>query len=55
MGGDPARKRNEGRTAISVAELCDLYLEKEVAHKRPLTLKSDCGRIGYHIKDVSSR
>ncbi|MBV8848064.1 MAG: integrase arm-type DNA-binding domain-containing protein, partial [Methylobacteriaceae bacterium] len=52
LGGDPARKRKEERTAITVAELCDQYLAEGVAHKKALTLKSDRGRVEHHIKPL---
>ncbi len=54
-GEDPAHKRNLGRREMTVAELCDLYLDEGVATKRPLTIKYDRGRIERHIKPLIGR
>jgi integrase len=60
-GGDPAADRKAARRAVSVTELCDLYLaEAEGARvltrsKRPKkasTLAADRGRIAAHIKPL---
>jgi hypothetical protein len=42
---DPAAKRNADRQAITLSELCDLYLAEGAAHKKASTLKADRGRI----------
>lgn len=59
-GSDPITERNAERVAMTVAELCDLYLEKVtglVQHrhgrpKKPSTLATDRGRIARHIKPL---
>ena len=51
-GQDPAEKRNADRKAISFAELCDLYLNEGVAHKKASTLRVDRGRIELHLKPL---
>jgi Arm DNA-binding domain len=51
-GIDPAARRDADRQAITVSELCDLYLAEGVAHKKPLTLKADRGRILHHLKPL---
>jgi integrase len=54
-GTDPADKRQTDRKALTVAELCDLYLAEGVAHKKPSTLKADRGRIEHHVKPLLGR
>ena len=49
-GEDPAERKSEERRAMTVAELCDLYLAEGAAHKKASTLKADLGRILHHIK-----
>jgi integrase len=51
-GEDPAQQRFAGRRAMTVAELCDLYLTEGAAHKKASTLKVDRGRIVHHIKPL---
>ena len=51
-GVDPASDKQADREAITIAELCDLYLAEGVAHKKTLTLQSDRGRIANHIKPL---
>jgi site-specific recombinase XerD len=51
-GQDPAQTRTAERQAVTVAELCDLYLAEGSAHKKPSTLKADRGRINHHIKPL---
>ena len=60
-GADPASRRQESRTAPTVAGLCDQYLEAAEAgrlltrHKHPekaSTLQTDRGRIERHIKPL---
>jgi Arm DNA-binding domain len=57
-GGDPAGAKKEARTAATVGELCDLYLEGCLADriltrrqttKKPSTLAGDKARIERHI------
>jgi hypothetical protein len=52
QGIDPADKRRYDRQAISFAELCDLYLAEGVAHKKTSTIRSDRGRIEFHLKPL---
>ncbi|HZF36169.1 MAG TPA: Arm DNA-binding domain-containing protein, partial [Candidatus Angelobacter sp.] len=58
-GGDPAAKRAANRDALTVSELCDLYLAaadkglingKRGRAKKASTLATDRGRIVRHIK-----
>ena len=51
-GGDPADTRTAERNAITMAELCDLYLAEGSIHKKASTLRSDRGRIAHHIKPL---
>jgi integrase len=54
-GHDPAERRNAERKALTVSELCDLYLAEGATHKKPSTLKADRGRIAHHIKPLLGR
>jgi integrase len=49
-GRDPQAERAKGREALSVAELCDLYLAEGVATKKASTIALDRGRVAGHIK-----
>ena len=60
-GRDPQREKREARTAITIAELCDAYLEAARAGlvitrfrraKRPSTVAIDEGRIARHVKPL---
>jgi integrase len=51
-GQDPAQLRAEERKALTMAELCDLYLSEGATHKKPSTLRADRGRIVHHIKPL---
>lgn len=51
-GEDPAIVRSAERRAMTVADLCDLYLAEGATHKKPSTLKADRGRITHHIKPL---
>jgi integrase len=60
-GGDPAGAKREARTAATVAELCDVYLEgcragriltRRQTTKKPATLVGDEARIERHIKPL---
>jgi integrase len=60
-GRDPQREKREVREAITVAELCDRYLEAARAGlvttrfkrpKRPATIAIDEGRVSRHIKPM---
>jgi integrase len=51
-GKDPSAQRKQQRSDFTVSQLCDLYLQKGVAHKKASTLKTDAGRIERHIKKL---
>jgi integrase len=51
-GQDPAQLRAEERKALTVGDLCDLYLSEGASHKKPSTLRADRGRIVHHIKPL---
>jgi integrase len=51
-GGDPAVDKQEARRALTVAELCDIYLKEGCATKKASTLATDRGRIERHIKPL---
>ncbi len=51
-GKDPMSGRDEARSDITLAELCDLYLSDGVGHKRESTIIIDKGRIERHIKPL---
>ena len=54
-GEDPASRRQEDRKRISVAQLCDLYLENGCSTKKQSTITTDKGRIERHIKPLLGR
>jgi integrase len=51
-GEDPAAAKQEARAALTVAELCDVYLAEACATKKSSTLATDRGRIDRHIKPL---
>jgi integrase len=54
-GGDPSAERHASRTAITVSELCDLYLADAMGRIKPSTLAMDCSRIECHVKSLIGR
>ena len=54
-GQDPAEDRTRVRQAITVAELCDLYLSEGVATKKASTVAMDRTRIELHVKPLLGR
>ncbi len=54
-GQDPAEDRTRARQAITVAELCELYLLQGVAAKKAPTVAKDRGRIELHVKPLLGR
>ena len=60
-GGDPARAKKEARTAATVSELCDLYLDgcyagriltRQQMPKKSSTLAGDKARVERHIRPL---
>lgn len=54
-GSDPAANLQRKRAEITVAQLCDLYLDPEnggCADKKSSTVRTDRSRIGAHIKPL---
>ena len=51
-GEDPAKDKQDAKKQMTVAELCDLYVEQGCATKKPSTLVTDKGRIERHIKPL---
>jgi integrase len=51
-GRDPAMARQADRKALTFDEMIDLYLAEGVGHKKPSTLKADCGRIEHHLRPL---
>ncbi len=49
---DPAEDRTRARQAITVTELCDLYLSEGVANKKASTVAMDRNRIELHVKPL---
>ena len=63
-GGDPAKLKAGARAAVTMSELCDMYIrEAERGHvisrrgtpKKASTLRTDRGRIDRHIKPLLGR
>jgi integrase len=51
-GADPSAERRRLRGAITVAELCDLYLEEAKGRVKASTLAMDRSRIQTHVKPL---
>lgn len=54
-GEDPAKEKQDEKKQITVAQLCDLYLESGVGTKKASTIATDRGRIERHIKPLLGR
>ncbi|MEQ8481770.1 MAG: tyrosine-type recombinase/integrase [Hoeflea sp.] len=54
-GEDPAKEKQEEKKQITLAQLCDLYLENGVGTKKASTVATDHGRIERHIKPLLGR
>ncbi len=54
-GADPVATRKADHQALTLAELCDLYLAEGALHKKKSTLKADRGRIVHHLKPLLGR
>jgi integrase len=48
-GRDPSESRATGRKALTFAEVCDLYFQEGIAHKKASTLRSDRSRWKLHL------
>ena len=51
-GDDPSAQRKAARQALSVAELCDMYLKAGEGRIKPSTLAMDRSRIETHVKPL---
>ena len=51
-GEDPAKDKQDEKKQITVAQLCDLYLEQGIGTKKSSTIGTDRGRIERHIKPL---
>ncbi len=54
-GKDPQNQKMEERAAVTVSDLCDVYLAEGCATKKVSTLKTDKGRIERHTKPLLGR
>ena len=54
-GGDPSAERHAARAAITVSELCDLYLADAKGRIKASTLAMDRSRIECHVKPLIGR
>jgi integrase len=54
-GSDPSADRHTVRGAITVSELCDLYLSEAKARIKASTLAADISRIETHVKPLIGR
>jgi integrase len=51
-GLNPSKKKNAAKGDLTFGQLCDLYLEEGIAHKKASTIRSDRGRIALHLKPL---
>ena len=51
-GGDPSAERRALRAAVTVAQLCDLYLQDAKDRIKASTLAADRSRIETHVKPL---
>lgn len=54
-GEDPAKEKQDEKKQITVAQLCELYLENGVGTKKASTIATDGGRIKRHIDPLLGR
>jgi integrase len=54
-GADPSAERHTMRKAITISELCDLYLADAAPRIKPSTLAMDASRIETHVKPLIGR
>lgn len=55
LGEDVAGDRAKQKAVMSMADLCDEYLEKGLGAKKPSTVANDKGRIEGHVKPLLGR
>jgi len=51
-GEDPAKEKQDEKKQMTIAQLCDLYLENGIGTKKASTIATDLGRIERHIKPL---
>ncbi len=51
-GADPAFQKTSYKNDMTIAELCDLYLQEGTLNKKPSTIMNDKSRIERHIKPL---
>jgi len=54
-GADPSADRHAARNAVTVAQICDLYLIEAKGRIKPSTLSMDRSRIECHVKPLLGR
>jgi integrase len=54
-GADPSAERHAAKAAMTIAELCDLYLSEGAARIKASTLAADRSRIERHVKPLLGR
>jgi integrase len=54
-GADPSAERHQRRGALTITELCDLYLEDAAPRVKASTLAMDRSRIETHVKPLIGR
>lgn len=52
LNQDPAQERINKRHTMTVAELCDWYMDKGTGHKKPKTIQDNASTIKNHIKPL---
>lgn len=55
LGEDRAAVKAKARAELTVAQVCDLYLDEGCDTKKASTIATDCGRIERHIKPLLGR
>ena len=52
MGHDPQKRRQDGRSEMSMSDFCDMYIEQGMRMKKESTRISDTYRINAHIRPL---
>ncbi len=52
LNKDPAQERADDKKVMTVAELCDWYMDKGIGHKKPKTIQDNASTIKNHIKPL---